>query len=73
MEAINDGDTGFLQDQHASFSKSSSFGSDLQPSHERNNGKQQAAKSCVEGGYTSCVPGCLSNSKRDKHLAFYVF
>ena len=71
IEAINDADTGFLQEQQASFSKSSSLGSDLQPSHERNNGKQQAAKSCVEGGHTSCVPGCFSNCKRDKHLAFY--
>ena len=73
MEAINDADAEFLQEQHASFSKSSSLGSDLQPSHETDNEKQQAAKSCVVGGYTSCVPGCFSNSKRDRHLAFYVF
>ena len=25
------------------------------------------------GGFTCCVPGCFTNSKRDTHLSFYVF
>ena len=51
----------------------SSLGFHLQPSHEKDNGKQQAAKSCMIAGYTCCVPGCFRNSKIDKHLSFYSF
>ena len=61
------------EEQHASFSKSSSLGSGLQPSHERDNQKQQAAKIYVVGGYTCCVPGCFSNSKEISALHFTRF
>ena len=37
-------------------------------SQEKNN---MAARS--GGGFTCCVPGCFTNSKRDTHLSFYVF
>ena len=73
MEAIYDNDTGFLQDQYTNFSESSSLGSDLQPSHERDYEKRQAAKNYVVGGYMCCIPGCFSNSKRDKHISFCAF
>ncbi len=34
---------------------------------------QMEKRSGGEGGFTCCIPGCFSNSKRDNHLSFYDF
>ena len=36
-------------------------------------GENGTKKKCLRGGYTCCVPGCYSNTKRDKELSFHKF
>ena len=74
------------QNQFPSFSKSSCTGTDSgsDPEHDltTRNGSdcvnndikpQKERRRGGRGGYTCCVPGCYSNSKKDKHLSFYNF
>ena len=35
-------------------------------------GETGTKKKCLKRGYTCCVPGCYSNTKRDKVLSFHM-
>ena len=40
---------------------------------QQGSGETEPKKKSVRGGYTCCVPGCYSNTKRDQELSFHKF
>ena len=40
---------------------------------QQGSGETKPKKKSVRGGYTCCVPGCYSNTKRDQELSFHKF